>query len=128
MTAEESGIRSIPLGLSQIVAVVIGVGPTGIKFLTLDESVIRLLQESYCYAFDMTMYFALAALVVAIPFALGMQWLNTKEAKIKKRNHKLGGLCASRGPLNVGALKRLSAQVPCLLEGSVYRGIRDGLE
>ncbi|PHH88186.1 hypothetical protein CDD83_7860 [Cordyceps sp. RAO-2017] len=53
-------------------------GPTGIRTLTTNPALIRLIQNAYCYAFRDTMYFALAALVVAIPFALRMQWLNAR--------------------------------------------------
>lgn len=60
---------------------VISVGPTGIRSLTTVESVIQQIQQAYCFAFDMTMYFALAALIVAIPCAVGMQWLNARAAK-----------------------------------------------
>lgn len=60
-------------------------GPTGIKSLTTDVTLTRAIQDAYCYAFQTTMYYALAALVVAIPFAAGMQWLNAKKmAKVAK--------------------------------------------
>ncbi|KAK8075551.1 MFS general substrate transporter [Apiospora hydei] len=58
--------------------IVIAAGPTGIHKLTSDEAQIRLIQEAYCYAFQNTMYYGLACLVVSVPFALGMQWLKAK--------------------------------------------------
>lgn len=55
-------------------------GPTGIRTLTSDPTLTRAIQDAYCYAFQMTMYYALATVLVAIPFAAGMQWLNAKTA------------------------------------------------
>ncbi|KAL1866367.1 hypothetical protein Daus18300_006831 [Diaporthe australafricana] len=72
----------VPIPVEEVIAV----GPTGIRFLTTDDSVVRLIQQAYCFAFDMTMYFALAALIAAIPFAVGTQWLNAKPAKIQEEH------------------------------------------
>ncbi|KAI1493661.1 efflux pump antibiotic resistance protein [Biscogniauxia mediterranea] len=56
--------------------IVMAAGPTGIRTLTSDAALVRLIQEAYCEAFQNTMYYALAGLVVSIPLAGGMQWLN----------------------------------------------------
>lgn len=58
---------------------VILAGATGIGSLTSDPTAMRLIQDAYCYAFQITMYYALAALIVATPFAAGMQWLKAKK-------------------------------------------------
>lgn len=65
-------------------AEVILAGATGIRSLSSDEAVIRLIQNAYCYAFQVTMYFSLGALVIAIPFAARMQWLNAKKVAKSK--------------------------------------------
>lgn len=65
----------VPIPASEVVAA----GATGIRTLTPDSAVIRLIQTAYCYAFDITMYFALGSLVIAIPCAAGMQWLNARK-------------------------------------------------
>lgn len=59
-------------------AVVIAAGPKGMKALAHDAVVLRFLQDSYAVAVRHTLYFAVATVIVAIPFALGMQWLNMK--------------------------------------------------
>lgn len=74
---------------------VILAGATGIRSLSSDPAVIRLIQNAYCYAFQITMYFALGALVIAIPFAAGMQWLNAKKVakgRTASGNTEHGGL------------------------------------
>jgi ABC-type Fe3+ transport system permease subunit len=53
---------------------VIAAGPTGLMAFSYDAEILEFLQR--CYN---TLYVALAASAVAVPFALGMQWLNVKE-------------------------------------------------
>lgn len=60
-------------------AQVILAGATGIRRLSTDTAIIRLIQDAYCYAFQIVMYFALGTVIIAIPFAAGMQWLNAKK-------------------------------------------------
>ncbi|KAJ8112239.1 hypothetical protein OPT61_g5348 [Boeremia exigua] len=59
-------------------AAVIAAGPKGMKALAHDAVVLRFLQDSYAVAVRHTLYVAVATVIVAIPFALGMQWLNVK--------------------------------------------------
>lgn len=66
---------AVPIPTEEIVLA----GATGIRSLSSDPAVIRLIQDAYCYAFQVTMYFALAALVIAIPFAAGMEWSGAKK-------------------------------------------------
>lgn len=64
-------------------SIVLQAGPTSLKFLAKTPSILRALQDAYAVAIQRTMYFSLAAACVALPFALGMQWLNVK--KVAKR-------------------------------------------
>jgi hypothetical protein len=57
---------------------VISAGPTGLKAFAFDAEILEFLQQCYATAVKNTLYVALAASVVAVPFALGMQWLNVK--------------------------------------------------
>lgn len=59
-------------------------GATGILSLSTDPTIIRLIQDAYCYAFQTTMYFALGALIIAIPFSAGMEWLNAKKVAARQ--------------------------------------------
>ncbi|KAI0018951.1 efflux pump antibiotic resistance protein [Xylariomycetidae sp. FL0641] len=65
---------------------VVFAGPTGIRSLTTDQVIIRLIQDAYCNAFQTTMYYALATLVATLPFAVGMQWLNAKSVAARLVN------------------------------------------
>ncbi|KAL2815031.1 efflux pump antibiotic resistance protein [Aspergillus cavernicola] len=59
---------------------VITAGPTGLQTLTLanNPTMLRSLQDAYAAALQAVMYFALGTACAAVPFALGMQWLNVK--------------------------------------------------
>lgn len=63
---------------------VLSAGPTGLKSFAQDAMILEFLQNTYATAVRNTMYVALATATVAIPFALGMQWLNVK--KLNKAN------------------------------------------
>ena len=58
---------------------VIAAGPTGLRMFASDPEVSWFLQQCYATAVRNTLYVALATSVVAIPFALGMQWINVKK-------------------------------------------------
>ncbi|KAF5857251.1 hypothetical protein ETB97_006049 [Aspergillus alliaceus] len=64
---------------------VIAAGPTGLRSLTTDTAILRQLQDAYAYGIRMVMYFALAASCAAVPFALGMEWLNVKKEAAKRK-------------------------------------------
>jgi len=57
---------------------VLSIGPTGLKSFAHDAIILGFLQNIYANAVKNTLYVALATATVAIPFALGMQWLNVK--------------------------------------------------
>ncbi|BCS19563.1 MDR family MFS transporter [Aspergillus puulaauensis] len=59
---------------------VIAAGPTGLQTLTgpNNPKMLRTLQDAYAAALQAVMYFALATACAAVPFALGMEWLNVK--------------------------------------------------
>lgn len=64
---------------------VLAVGPTAFQHLARTPEIWRALQDAYATAIQLTMYFSLATVCVALPFALGMQWLNVKKV-VKAQN------------------------------------------
>ena len=62
-------------------SLVVHVGPTNLKSLTTDSSTLRSLRASYSQAVTDVIYFSTAALAVALPFALFMEWRNIKALK-----------------------------------------------
>ena len=57
---------------------VIHAGATNLKSLTTDNTVLRDLQACYSQAVTNVLYFALAALVIGMPFAIFMEWKTLK--------------------------------------------------
>jgi cellobiose-specific phosphotransferase system component IIC len=57
---------------------VLAVGPTAFQHLARTPEILRALQNAYATAIQLTMYSSLATVCIALPFALGMQWLNVK--------------------------------------------------
>ncbi|KAF2499669.1 efflux pump antibiotic resistance protein [Lophium mytilinum] len=68
-------------------AAVIAAGPTGLRAFTHDAVVLTFLQGCFAHAVRNTLFVALATSIIAVPFALGMQWLNVK--KVNKHNAML---------------------------------------
>lgn len=64
-------------------AAVVQAGPTALR-LAETPAILRALQEAYAAAIQRTMYFSLATACVALPFALGMEWLNVKKIAEEK--------------------------------------------
>ncbi|KAF2464156.1 permease of the major facilitator superfamily [Lindgomyces ingoldianus] len=73
-------------------ALVLGAGPTGLKAFTHDPAILKFLQDCYADAVRNTLFVALATAAVAVPFALGMQWLNVK--KIDKATRERGNMAS----------------------------------
>jgi len=65
---------------------VLAVGPTAFQHLARTPEILRALQDAYATAIQLTMYFSLATVCLALPFALGMQWLNVKKVVAKAQN------------------------------------------
>lgn len=77
-TTSDPKFQRLELGM------VIEAGPAGLKAFAFDQEILRFLQQCYADGVKNTLYVALATSVVAVPFALGMQWLNVK--KVGQRN------------------------------------------
>lgn len=60
-------------------AKVLAAGPTDMKVFAHDPVILAFLQQCYANAVKSTLYVALATAVVAVLFAMGMQWLNVKK-------------------------------------------------
>lgn len=58
---------------------VLAAGPTGLESFAHDPIILKFLQDCYADAVRNTLYVALATAAGAVPFALGMQWLNVKK-------------------------------------------------
>ena len=70
---------SIPKVTSALDAqTVISVGPTKLAMLTRDPALLEALRGCYVVAVQYTLYLSLAAIAVALPFALGMEWRRLK--------------------------------------------------
>jgi len=72
-------------------AAVLKVGPTALTLLAKTPAILRALRDAYSEAIQRTMYFSLATACVALPFALGMQWLNVKKVAKEKEKEKVQG-------------------------------------
>ncbi|RAH63058.1 efflux pump antibiotic resistance protein [Aspergillus piperis CBS 112811] len=64
---------------------VIAAGPTGLRSLTTDATILRALQDAYAYGIRAVMDFGLAAACLAVPFALAMEWRNVKKEAASKK-------------------------------------------
>ena len=60
---------------------VVHAGATNLKSLTTDSTTLRAIQAAYSQAVTNVLYFSLAAIAVAMPFALCMEWKNLKDAQ-----------------------------------------------
>ncbi|XRM38534.1 hypothetical protein ABZX51_001939 [Aspergillus tubingensis] len=64
---------------------VIAAGPTGLRSLTTDATILRALQGAYAYGIRAVMDFGLAAACLAVPFSLAMEWRDVKKEAASKR-------------------------------------------
>lgn len=67
---------------------VVHAGATNLKSLTTDKMILRAIQAAYSQAVTNVLYFSLAALTVAMPFALCMEWKNLKEPNADDMEHQ----------------------------------------
>lgn len=67
--------KHVPGILPQLV---VHAGATNLKSLTTDGTILRAIQAAYSQALTNVLYFSLASLAVAMPFALCMEWKTLK--------------------------------------------------
>ena len=78
-------MQEVPLHTTQISAQsVINIGATNLGRLTRSPDVLRSLQVAYSVAVRDTLYFSLAAISIALPFAVGMEWRNVKKVSASR--------------------------------------------
>ncbi|ORY17076.1 major facilitator superfamily domain-containing protein [Clohesyomyces aquaticus] len=65
-------------------AAVIAAGPKGLASIAGNKRMLLLLQHAYAYAVQRALYVSLVTACVAVPFALGMQWLNVKSPGLSR--------------------------------------------
>ena len=67
---------------------VVKVGPTNLKALTNDVTLLHSLRLSYSKAVNNTLYYALGAIAITLPFALGMEWKKLEDSPQHEANGK----------------------------------------
>ncbi|MCJ1427089.1 hypothetical protein MMC29_004992 [Sticta canariensis] len=67
---------------------VVKVGPTNLKALTNDTTTLHSLRLSYSKAVTNTLYYALGAIAITLPFAMGMEWKNLEDSSQHEANDK----------------------------------------
>ncbi|GAA86110.1 efflux pump antibiotic resistance protein [Aspergillus luchuensis IFO 4308] len=82
-TSVEHQVRTSHLPIAA--ETVIAAGPTGLRSLTTDATILRALQDAYAYGIRAVMDFGLAAACLAVPFALAMEWRNVKKEAASKK-------------------------------------------
>ncbi|KAL1961855.1 hypothetical protein VTN77DRAFT_979 [Rasamsonia byssochlamydoides] len=85
-TSLEHQVRTSNLPIAP--ASVVAAGPTGLRSLTSSPTTLRALQDAYALAIQSVMYFSLATACAALPFAVGMQWLNVKTVAAQKEKEE----------------------------------------
>ena len=68
---------------------VLGAGATGLTTIAGSHEGEVALRAVWCHAIVRTMYLSLACAAAAIPFACGMEWLNTKVVARQRRDEKV---------------------------------------
>ena len=84
-------LKEIPLHTNSVSAeAVIRAGATNLRQLTSDDSALRAVQDGYAQAVVATLYLALAAACVSLPFAVSMEWKSVRQDTKKQVEDKSG--------------------------------------
>ena len=63
-------------------------GALNLQSLTTSPSILHGLREAYAIAISHVNYFLVATIVISVPTALGMEWLNIKRVSIQREENK----------------------------------------
>ncbi len=63
-------------------------GALNLQSLTTSSSILHGLREAYAIAISHVNYFLVAIIVISVPTALGMEWLNIKRVSMQREENK----------------------------------------
>ena len=65
--------------------IVIEAGAIGLEYIATSANMLQILRSIWSIAIVRIIYMCIGLTVASVPFTVGMEWLNAKEASVKKR-------------------------------------------